>query len=119
MSDAAYDYDDDTPISELPPEERLRCFKDWLKLSDDAFAMQRAREAEDLEFQDPEKQWPPEAYEERKGRPMIGISLTQQPLQTTYNQINEAKFGVDLKPVNETSLTEVAEAKKGLYSRSQ
>jgi hypothetical protein len=116
MSDEEYD----KPISQLPEKDRLEVFKDWLKLSRESFSKQRERERDDLLFQFPENQWPPEALERKKaGKPMIAISLIQGPLQYVYNQAAAARFGVDLKPLNENSKTKLAEVKKGLYERGQ
>lgn len=106
-------------ISDLPDDRKLDTFKEWLKLSSEAFEAQRRREKEDLQFQEPENQWTPEARKAREGRPMISISLTQGPLQHVYNQAAAAHFGVDLKPISEKAQTKLADIKKGMYSRIQ
>lgn len=93
------------------------------KLVSETDAPQRKREREDLEFQVPELQWDEAARRERMGgnglspRPMLSISLLQQPLQLIKNQAQAADLGVSVHPVSEKAGKDVAEIKEGLYSR--
>ena len=104
--------------------ERVRsCYK----LVTSAEADQRRREKEDLLFQVGENQWSEAAKRERMGgvyggvevpaRPMLSISLLQQPMQLVYNQFTKARLGVNLHPVSEEATDELAEIKQGLYRR--
>lgn len=108
-----------TPIGELPKDEKLQRFKDWFKLSTEAEQRQRERERDDLLFQIPENQWDTDAKEQRKGRPMLSISLLRQPMNLVQSQAAQAHLGVELHPVSEDADKELAEVKQGLYARIQ
>lgn len=108
-------------------EELLDRVRRCRTLVSEADAPQRAREREDLLFQIAENQWSEEAKKERMGsnadgvavppRPMLSISLLQQPMQLVYNQFSKARLGVNLHPVSEDATEELAEIKQGLYRR--
>lgn len=116
----AYDTDEEAkPVEDLKGEQKLQRFKDWLRLSADADAKQREREREDLEFQVGDNQWSAAARAERAGRPMLSISLLEQPLQLVQNQASQAQLGVTLSAVSEDADKELAEIKQGLYQRIQ
>lgn len=116
----AYDTEEEAkPVEDLKGEEKLQRFKDWLRLSSDSDAKQREREKDDLAFQVPENQWTDQAKKDRAGRPMLSISLLQQPIQLVKNQAASARLGVTLTAVNEEATDELAEIKQGLYQRIQ
>src|SRR6185369_11766527 len=116
MSDEDYD---DKPISQLPVVERHKVFVEWYKNDSDAGQPQLDRERDDISWQIPENQWSSSAKEERKGRPMIAISLTAQPISLIKNQAAAAQLGVDMQPVSEKATKELAEIKQGLFQRIQ
>lgn len=109
--------DSEKPVEALKDEHLLERFKDWFALSSEAFAKQRQRQSEDIEFQVGENQWSEEAKKERKNRPMLSVSLINQPMALVRNQAANAKFGVTLHPVSEKANKELAETKEGLQRR--
>lgn len=113
MSNSDYD----APIETLDEEEKLGRFRDWFKLSSEAFAEHRKLAARAIEFQIPSKQWPEGTN--RKGRPTIEVDLLRHPKQIVQNQASQANIGVELSPVSPDATTELAEIKQGLYARSQ
>ena len=104
-------------------KEAIRCFR----LVTQAEAEQRKREKEDLRFQVPEFQWDDAALQARRGgtqgslstppRPILSVSLVQQPMQLVQNQAAAADLGVNIHPVSELADEELAEIKQGLYRR--
>lgn len=113
--------------AEMNRDELLKKAKASFKLASETEAKQREREIEDLRFQIPEFQWDQDARTQRRGgviggqvvpaRPMLSISLLQQPLQLIQNQAANAHLGVDIHPVSEDAEEELAEVKQGLYRR--
>jgi hypothetical protein len=113
--------------SEKDDEKLLEEIRKCFKRASAASSEQRKREKEDLEFQIPEKQWSTDAISARKGgivgnvavpaRPMISVSLLQQPIQLVKNQAAAADLGVNVHPVSEKAQDEIAEVKQGLYRR--
>jgi hypothetical protein len=95
------------------------------KLSQAAYANQREREHEDLEFQIPENQWPAAARKQRESsneggmttpaRPQLSISKLDQPIQLIVNQQQRARLGVQIHPVSPDANVETAEMLQGLY----
>lgn len=99
--------------SETIVEKAKKCWK----LAREAWADQYARERDDIAFQIPENQWTEKAREQRKGRPMLSVSLTRQPMQLVQNQASAAQLGVDIHPVTEDATDDLAETKQGIYRR--
>ena len=95
------------------------------KLSQAAYANQREREHEDLEFQIPENQWPAAARKQRESsneggvttpaRPQLSISKLDQPIQLIVNQQQRARLGVQIHPVSPDANIETAAMLQGLY----
>jgi hypothetical protein len=108
-------------------EELLKKAKRWFKLATETSSKQRVREKEDLEFQVPELQWDEQARNERTGgtignqtvppRPMLSVSLLNQPMQLIKNQALQAHLGVEIHPVSEKAKKEIADTLQGLYRR--
>jgi len=98
-------------------ETLLETAKRNFRLVQETEAHQREREKEDLRFQIAENQWDEAAKEQRKGRPMLSISLLQQPMQLVQNQAASADLGVNIHPISEDADDELAEIKQGLYRR--
>ena len=98
---------------------------DRFKLSQSAYAKQREREHEDLEFQIPENQWPAAARKQRESssaggvntpaRPQLSISKLDQPIQLIVNQQQRARLGVQIHPVSPEANVETATMIQGLY----
>lgn len=106
--------DDDGPKkNESIVDKAKRCWK----LVQEAESNQRTRERDAIAFQIPENQWTERAKEQRKGRPMLSVSLLKQPMQLIQNQAAQAQLGVDIHPVNEGATDELAEIKQGIYRR--
>lgn len=99
------------------PDSIIEQAKKRWKLVQEAESGQREREREDISFQIPENQWTDKAKEQRKGRPMLSVSLLRQPMQLVQNQASAAQLGVDIHPVNENATDELAEIKQGMYRR--
>jgi portal protein len=108
---------------------KLKQSRERFKLSTETFGKQRKREKADLEFQEPEKQWAPEAAAARRGqdasgglpaipaRPMLSISQIDQPCQLVMNQIRSAHLGINIHPLSEDASKENAEVLQGLIRR--
>jgi len=102
-------------------EEALERFK----LSQSAYAKQRKREHDDLEFQIPDKQWPLDARTQREAstaggvttaaRPRLSISKLDQPIQLIVNQQQRARLGIQIHPVSPEADVETAAMIQGLY----
>ncbi len=123
---AAYTKSDDAEkVSKQDKDEILERGKRLFKLSSEAFASQRKREKEDLEFQVPENQWSGEVRQARSGqmvgnitipeRPMLSINKLDQPIQLVLNQERAAKLGVNVHPISEDANEETAEVIQGIY----
>src|SRR6185369_3606608 len=113
MSDSDYD----KPIELLDEASKLLRFREWFKLSAEAFAENRKLAAADIKFQIPANQWPEGTN--RAARPTIEVDLLRHPKQIVQNQASQANVGVELHPVSPDASDELAEIKQGLYSRSQ
>src|SRR6185369_7302127 len=113
MSDSDYD----KPIELLDEASKLLRFREWFKLSAEAFAENRKLAARAIAFQIPANQWPEGTN--RAGRPTIEVDLLRHPKQIVQNQASQANVGVELHPVSPDANDELAEVKSGLYSRSQ
>lgn len=97
------------------------------KLGVDARKKQRDREKSALEFQVPEKQWPSDVRDSRKGqivagvpipaRPTLSIPSLEQPIRLVLNQEKAAQLGVQIHPISEEANDETAEILQGLYRR--
>jgi hypothetical protein len=110
-------------------KKKLEESRQRFKLSSETFGKQRKREKADLEFQDPEKQWAPDAAAARKGqeasgglpaipaRPMLSISQIDQPCQLVMNQVRSAHLGISIHPLSEDASKENAEVIQGLIRR--
>jgi len=95
------------------------------KLSQEAYANQRKREIDDLEFQIPENQWPDAASKMRDSssadgistpaRPKLSISKLDQPIQLIVNQQQRARLGIQIHPVSPEADVETAAMIQGLY----
>ena len=95
------------------------------RLSQSAYANQRAREHDDLEFQVPENQWDKAASKLRDAstanglttpaRPKLSISKLDQPIQLIVNQQQRARLGVQIHPVSPEADVETAAMIQGLY----
>ena len=113
--DAEHDQDETTA------EEILEQARDRLKLCFEVWKSQKDREREDLQFQIPEMQWTDEARAQRAGggntpaRPMLSVSLVDQPLALLNNQMRSADLGCQFHPVSEKANSDTAEAFQGLY----
>jgi len=102
-------------------EQLLEKFRRWFKLVTETEQTQRDREVEDLRFQVGEYQWESRAIQERRGdgntsgRPILSISLLQQPIQLIKNQAEAADLGVNVHPVSEKANKENAETLQSMY----
>lgn len=95
------------------------------KLAMEAFAEQATREQQDLEFQVPDKQWTADARAVRgaqnfnntpiPARPMLSVSLFDQPLQLVGNQFRDAHLNVNIHPISVDADKDNAEVRQGLY----
>lgn len=98
---------------------------DRFKLAAEAIKLQRDRETEDLSFQVPEKQWPKEVADSRKGQviagitiqsaPMLSIPKLDQPIQLILNGEKSAHLGVQVHALSEDATDDTAETIQGLY----
>src|SRR5687768_12963334 len=95
----------------------LEKIKKYYKFASEAWKDQRERTREDVRFQLAEHQWTALAKEQRAGRPMLSVSLLNQPMALVRNQAANARLGVNLNPVNEDATDDLAEVKQGLYRR--
>lgn len=115
------DHDPEHDKDETTEEEILKQARDRLKLCMEVWKPQKDREKEDLQFQLPELQWTPEARAARAGgqgqapRPMLSVSLLDQPLSLLNNQMRSADLGCQFHPVSEKASADTAEAFQGLY----
>lgn len=109
--------DYDKPIELLKGDAKLGRFREWFKLSAEAWAEFRKLAERAIAFQIPANQWPEGTN--RQGRPTIEVDLLRHPKQIVQNQASQANVGVDLHPVSPDASDELAEVKSGLYSRSQ
>src|SRR5436189_4351956 len=100
----------DAPKGPSDNQKLLEKCKRRFKSAAEAAQKQRKREQEDLKFQVPEMQWDDDSIRARKGaivagvpvpaRPMLSISLLDQPLQLVLNQERSAHLGINIHPLN-------------------
>lgn len=104
-------------------KDLLKTAKDRFKRATEADQKQREREKEDLRFQVPEEQWEESARRARSGadgipaRPILSVSLLDQPIQLLLNQERTARLGVQIAPLSPDSDVEVAGVLEGIYRR--
>ena len=98
------------------------------KYAASVWSKQRKREKSDLKFQVPELQWDEDARAARRGmqdgvpvpaRPMLSISLLDQPIQLVNNAMRAAHLGVNVHPLSPDADDEVAEVIQGLYRETE
>jgi hypothetical protein len=104
-------------------DKLLNRIKACFKVVCDAEAGQRTRERDDLMFQVSENQWDADVKKWRQGtatspaRPMLSVSLLNQPMALIKNQAEAAELGVQIHSVSEAADPETAEVKQDLYRR--
>jgi hypothetical protein len=106
-------------------KDQLDVFLKRYKLAAQARANQARRENEDLQFQDPEKQWDEGAKRERLGfavagvptppRPCLSVSKVLQPINQILNQERAAHLGINIHPRSTDADKDTAEIIQGLY----
>lgn len=122
------DYDHSDPdAAPTEADTRVQVARDRFRLGEQARTGQRDREKRALAFQVPEKQWPDEWRDQRKGqtignivvaaRPMLSIPSLDQPVQLILNQEKAAHLGVQIHPLSEDADDDTAEVLQGLYRR--
>lgn len=118
MIDADNDAEHDK--GETPQEELLeQAIKDY-RVAYEAVEKQLDREQRALRFQVPALQWSDDARRARLGdgivppRPMLSVSLLEQPISLIVNQMRQADLGIQVHPVSPDAEDETAETIQGL-----
>lgn len=110
----------------MAERDLLDLAKRRFKAAQDADALQREREHEDLKFQVPELQWDEQARRQRQGgdvgdgrvqpaRPILSIPKIDQPIQTILNQERSNKLGINIHPLTADADDKTAAKLQGIY----
>lgn len=108
---------------QVTESDLLKTAKERFKRASEAWQKQREREKEDLRFQVPEEQWADQARRARESadgipaRPILSVSLLDQPIQLLLNQERTARLGVQIAPLSPDAEPEVARVLEGIYRR--